>query len=110
MPEALSDVWNDLPVLTQDALVFALYLLPAILVGIVVVAGYRPWPLVRAMLGRYRWTNLLFIALIAVSVGIGVGLTAQERGLRKGTARAAEKFDLVVTAPGSEVTMLVAPG
>ncbi len=108
MPETITDLWNDLPVLAQDALVFALYLLPAVLVGIVVVAGYRPWPLVRAMLGRYRWTNLLFIALIAVSVGIGVGLTAQERGLRKGTARAAEKFDLVVTAPGSEVTMMMA--
>ncbi|MBZ8134568.1 FtsX-like permease family protein [Afifella sp. IM 167] len=108
MPEALSDFWYALSPTAQDALLFALLLAPAILLGLVVVAGYRPFALVRAMLWRFRWTSLLFILLIAVSVGIGVGLIAQERGLRQGTARAADKFDLIVTAPGSEVTMMLA--
>jgi putative ABC transport system permease protein len=108
MRDALVDSWNQLPVAVQDVSLFSLLLLPAIVTGVVVVAGYRPWALVRAMLWRFRWTNILFVALIAVSVGIGVGLIAQERGLRQGTARAADKFTLVVTAPGSEVTMLLA--
>ena len=60
------------------------------------------------MLWRFRGTNVLFVLLIAASVGIGVGLIAQERGVRSGTARAASKFDLIVAAPGSEVTMLLA--
>ena len=46
--------------------------------------------------------------MIAISVALGVGLIAQERGLRKGTARAAEKFDLIIAAPGSEVTQVLA--
>lgn len=108
MPDALSEVWQGLPADAQDAIWFVVLLLPALVTGLVVTRGYRPFGLVRAMMWRYRWTNALFIALIAISVGIGVGLIAQERGLRKGTARAAEKFDLVVAAPGSEVQMLMA--
>ncbi|MEW5423223.1 FtsX-like permease family protein [Amorphus sp. 3PC139-8] len=108
MPDALSDLWASLSPASQDAIVLVLLLLPTLIVGAIVVAGYRPFPLVRALLWRFRWTNLLFIVLIAVSVGIGVGLIAQERGLRHGTARAAEKFDLIVAAPGSEITMLMA--
>ncbi|POF28518.1 putative ABC transport system permease protein [Roseibium marinum] len=83
-------------------------LVPALAAGAAVLRGYRPRALVAALLWRYRWTSLTFILLIAVSVGIGVGLIAQERGLRKGTARAAEKFDLIVAAPGSEITMMFA--
>lgn len=108
MIAALTHFWDGLPALAQDVIWFAVLLLPALVTGFVVTRGYRPFGLVRAMLWRYRWTNALFVALIAISVGIGVGLIAQERGLRKGTARAAEKFDLVVAAPGSEVQMLLA--
>lgn len=104
----ITDLWNALPATAQDVLWFVILLLPALVTGVVVTRGYRPFGLVRAMMWRYRWTNALFVTLIAISVGIGVGLIAQERGLRKGTARAAEKFDLVVAAPGSEVQMLMA--
>ena len=99
---------EPLPVLAQDIVVFVVLLLPALLAGVLVLFGFRPFALVKAMLWRFRWTNLLFVLLIAVSVGIGVGLIAQERGLRQGTARAADKFDLIVSAPGSEITMLFA--
>ncbi|WP_108658246.1 FtsX-like permease family protein [Acuticoccus kandeliae] len=108
MPDALRLFWDGLTPLQQDAGLTAALLAPALIIGLVVVAGYRPFGLVRAMLWRFRWTNLLFALLVASSVGIGVGLIAQERGLRQGTARAAEKFDLIVAAPGSEVTMLLA--
>ena len=108
MTEQVLDLWADLPATAQDALLLAALIAPGLLAGVVAIAGYRPFPLVAAMLWRSRWTNVLFVALIAVSVGIGVGLIAQERGIRQGTARAADKFDLVVSAPGSEVTMLLA--
>lgn len=97
-----------MPVLWQDVTVLVVLVLPALIVGAVVLFGFRPQPLVRAMLWRFRWTNLLFIGLIAISVGVGVGLIAQERGLRQGTARAADPFDLIISAPGSEITMLFA--
>jgi len=60
------------------------------------------------MLWRFRWANAIFVLLIATSVGMGIGLLAQERGLRIGSAKAADKFDLVIAAPGSELTMMLA--
>lgn len=102
------NLWDDLPALTQDTLLLVALLLPALVVGFAVLRKLRPGPLVRAMLWRFRWANILFTLLIAVSVGIGIGLLAQERGLRRGTAASAEKFDLVVAAPGSEITMMLA--
>ncbi len=97
-----------MPPQVQDSLWLFLLLAPAALTGLCVLWGFRPQALVGALLWRFRWTNLTFVLLIAVSVGIGVGLIAQERGLRKGTARAADKFDLIVSAPGSEITMMFA--
>ncbi|EAV45581.1 hypothetical protein SIAM614_23217 [Stappia aggregata IAM 12614] len=108
MSEALIDLWQNLSPLSQDILWLAMLLLPAVATGLIVTWGFRPGALAGALLWRFRWTNLTFIALIAISIGIGVGLIAQERGLRKGTARAAEKFDLIVAAPGSEITMMFA--
>lgn len=58
--------------------------------------------------GGFFWVNLMLVALITVSAGLGVGLLAQERGLRQGSTRAAEKFDLIIAAPGSEVTAMLA--
>jgi putative ABC transport system permease protein len=108
IPDPVTTFWQNLSTTQQDAAVFVALLLPALVVGIAVVAGYRPYGLVSAMMWRFKWTNLLFVLLIGASVGIGVGLIAQERGLRQGTARAADKFDLIVAAPGSEMTMLLA--
>ncbi|MEL6169420.1 MAG: FtsX-like permease family protein [Pseudomonadota bacterium] len=104
----MSELWRELPAVAQDSLVLLVFVVPAILVGSLVVRGFAPGPLVRALLWRFRWANAMFVALIAVSVGMGIGLLAQERGLRVGTAEAARKFDLIVSAPGSELTMLFA--
>jgi len=104
----LSAFWSALPAAAQDVLVALALLAPGVLSGFLVLRGLSPWPLVRAMLGRFAAANAVFVALIAVAVGIGVGLTAQERGLRQGSAQAAEKFDLVIGAPGSEITLMLA--
>ncbi len=104
----LRDLWDGLPVLAQDIAVLIALLAPLILIGALLLRGFAPWPLVRAVLWRFRWANVMFVALIAISVGMGIGLIAQERGLRQGTAAAADKFDLVVSAPGSEMTIMLA--
>lgn len=52
---------------------------------------------------RRMWLGSLVIALIvALAVALGVAVTLQERALRLGSARAADKFDLVIGAAGSE--------
>lgn len=101
-------LWDNLPAFTQDILFTLLLLSPSLVVGVFVLHGYAPWPLVRAILWRFRGSSILFVLLIAISVGMGIGLLAQERGLRRGTAHAADKFDLVVSAPGSEMTVMMA--
>ncbi|WP_109468358.1 ABC transporter permease family protein [Albibacillus kandeliae] len=104
----MSAAWDMVPVLWQDILTTVALLLPALVVGGFVLRGFAPWPLVRAILWRFRGASALFVLLIAISVGMGIGLLAQERGLRRGTAQAADKFDLIVSAPGSELTVMLA--
>jgi putative ABC transport system permease protein len=108
MREAWGDLWLALPAWGQDALIAAALLAVPVLLGLALRRGHRPDPLVGALLLAHRWTNAAFVLLIAVSVGLGVGLLAQERGLRAGTAQAADKFDLIVSAPGSELTVMLA--
>ncbi|SNR76050.1 ABC transporter permease [Puniceibacterium sediminis] len=108
LPETLTRLWADLPNAAQDTVTFVALLLPAVLIGIWVLRGLAPGALITSMLRRYAAVNLVFTGLVAVSVALGVGLIAQERGLRQGSARAADKFDLIVTAPGSEITAMLA--
>ncbi|SHG96184.1 FtsX-like permease family protein [Cognatishimia maritima] len=104
----MMDLWHSLSATAQDVGLFAALTLPILALGVGLTYGYAPLPLVRAMLWRFRWANGIFVLLIAISVGMGIGLLAQERGLRLGSAMAADKFDLVITAPGSELTMMLA--
>ncbi len=101
-------VWETLPSLAQDVVIAVALVVPILVIAALLMRGFRAHPLVAALLWRFRWANLMFVLLIAVSVGMGAGLIAQERGLRIGTARAADKFDLVIAAPGSEMTLMMA--
>lgn len=67
----------------------------------------NPWPLARAGLRRRPGTALALAALVALAAALGVGLGALERGLRRGAARAADPFDLVVGAPGSPTQLVL---
>ena len=104
----MRDFWDSLSVGTQDILTALALALPILIVGAVVLRGFAPWPLIRALAARFLLPVVLFVLLVAISVGTGLGLVAQERALRQGTAQAADKFDLVVAVPGSEITMLMA--
>jgi putative ABC transport system permease protein len=67
----------------------------------------NPWPVVAACLRRFRWTALAFTLLVAAGVSLAVALISQERALRTGSARAADRFDLIVAAPGSQTDALL---
>lgn len=57
---------------------------------------------------RRLWAgSLVVVLLIALAVALGVGVTLQERALRLGSARASEKFDLVIGARGSETQLVL---
>lgn len=102
------DLWHRLGGFTQDVLFLVGLIMPLALTGVLLLRGFAPWPLVRALLRRYLWINLIFTGLITLAVAMGTGLIAQERAVREGTARAADKFDMVIGAPGSELTLMLA--
>ena len=104
----MSALWQGLPAGAQDALILAALLAPVAILGGVLLRGYAPWPLIGGLLRRHRGVNAVFVALIAASVALGTAVLSQERALREGTARAAAPFPLVVAAPGSEVTAMLA--
>lgn len=104
----MADLWHALPVWLQDLSLFFALLLPATVTGWLTLRGYAPWGMLGGLIRRHFWVSITFVALIAVSIAIGTGLIAQERGLRRGTAQAADKFDLIVAAPGSEITAMLA--
>lgn len=67
----------------------------------------NPWPVVVADLRAMRWVAFAVPLLVALSVAGAVAINAQERMLRGGSARAADDFDLVVGAPGSETQLIL---
>jgi putative ABC transport system permease protein len=67
----------------------------------------NPWPLVAADLRQNRAGAVAIVLLVALAVALGVAVSAQERALRQGSARAAEKFPLVVGAPGSGTQLVL---
>ena len=66
----------------------------------------NPFPIAWASLRRNRFTAVLFLLIVALAVALGIAISAQERALRIGSARAADKFDLIVAAPGSHNDVL----
>ncbi len=68
----------------------------------------NPWLVARAGFVRHRISYALFCLLIALATAIGVAVSAQEAALRQGSARAADKFDLVIAAPGSQTDVTLA--
>ncbi|MCS0496924.1 ABC transporter permease [Ancylobacter sp. MQZ15Z-1] len=57
---------------------------------------------------RRHWAGVVAVTLIvALATALGVVVTLQERALRLGSARAADAFDLVIGAPGSETQLVL---
>lgn len=57
---------------------------------------------------RRHWAGVLAVVLlVALATALGITITLQERALRLGSARAAQAFDLVIGAPGSETQLVL---
>ncbi|RUM09700.1 FtsX-like permease family protein [Rhizobium chutanense] len=57
---------------------------------------------------RRLWAgSLVVVLLVALATALGVSVVLQERALRLGSARAADKFDLVIGAGGSETQLVL---
>ena len=67
----------------------------------------NPFPMVLADLRALRWTAPAIVLLVALAIATGVAIGAQERALRQGSARAADDFDLLIGAPGSQTQLLM---
>ena len=67
----------------------------------------NPAPIAFATIRRYPATTILFIVVIAVAIALGVGISAQERAIRNGSTMAADRFDLLVSAPGSPTEVVL---
>lgn len=67
----------------------------------------NPFPMVLADLRAMRWSAVAVIALVSLAVAIGIAVGAQERSLRQGSARAADDFDLIIGAPGSQTQLVL---
>ncbi len=102
------DWWYDLTPQVQDALTALCLLSPIFLIAAILLPGHAPATLSLALIRRHWAVTVIFVVLISVSVALGTGLLAQERALRTATARAADPFDIIVAAPGSELTVMFA--
>jgi putative ABC transport system permease protein len=67
----------------------------------------NPWPVIRAALTRYRFSALAFVLLVAAGISLSVAILSQERALRSGSARAADRFDMIVAPRGSRTDALL---
>ncbi|CDZ53668.1 ABC transporter permease [Neorhizobium galegae] len=57
---------------------------------------------------RRLWAGaVVVVLLVALATALGVTVTLQERALRLGSARAADKFDLVIGAASSETQLVL---
>ena len=69
--------------------------------------GFNPFPIVGADLRCNRLLVWVTVLLVAISVAAGIAVISQERALRQGSARAADDFDLLVGAPGSNTQLVL---
>jgi putative ABC transport system permease protein len=67
----------------------------------------NPAPVVVAETRRAPGGVVAVVALIALATALGVAISATERGLRTGSARAADAFDLLIGARGSPAQLVL---
>ncbi|MDY4385487.1 FtsX-like permease family protein [Pectobacterium aroidearum] len=66
-----------------------------------------PWRLIWVDWRRLWPGVLVVVLLIAMATALSISVSLQERALRMGSAKAADRFDLVIGAPGSETQLVL---
>lgn len=107
MLNPFSDYWLTRSADQQDIIILAILLAIPSVIACLLFFRQAPFLLIKAMMVRFAYINLAFISLIGISVAMSLSLTAQERGLREASAKAAGNFDLIVTSPGGKVSALM---
>lgn len=69
----------------------------------------NPFPIIRASWRRYPGTALATVLLVALAVALGTAVSLLEPSIRRGAAAAADRFDLVVGAPGARPSWCCPP-
>ena len=67
----------------------------------------NPLPLAIAELRRHLVGAIAIVLLIAVAVAFAIAISAGERALREASARAADRFDIIIGAPGSSAQLVL---
>ena len=67
----------------------------------------NPFLVTFATMRRHRLIFALFTAIVAISSATGLLIDMAERGFRQSTARAADKFDILVAAAGSQTDIVL---
>lgn len=67
----------------------------------------NPFPIIRASWRRYPGTALATVLLVALAVALGTAVSLLEPSIRRGATAAADRFDLVVGAPGGEAQLVL---
>jgi len=62
----------------------------------------NPLPFLWSQLKLSWFGTALVVLLTALAVALGIAGSLLEHGLRQGSARAADDFDLIIAAPGSQ--------
>ncbi|MBJ7222985.1 MULTISPECIES: ABC transporter permease [unclassified Brenneria] len=66
-----------------------------------------PWRLIWVDWRRLWPGVVVVVLLIATATALSIAVSLQERALRMGSAKAADRFDLIVGAPGSETQLVL---
>lgn len=101
-------IWQDYSTFTQDLLIFCCIFLPVIFISLYINRGFKTFNIIRTMLRKYLRINILIVIILALTLSIAVSLTSSERAFKIAMAKASQKFDLVVSAPGSKIDMMLA--
>jgi putative ABC transport system permease protein len=67
----------------------------------------NPLPLIWADLRRAKAGALALVGVVALAVALGVAVSSIERGLRRGSATAADGFDILIGMPGSQTQLVL---
>lgn len=67
----------------------------------------NPFPLAWAELRAHGSAAIAIVVLVAVAAALGIAASAEERAFRVASTRAADRFDLLVGAPGSGAQLVL---
>lgn len=101
------DSWQNLPTHWQDSLILLAYLLPVLVLGLLLFYRLSPYAMITTLLKRYKKVNGLIVIILGLCLSVSVAIQATSTAYQYAMAKVANRFELIVTAPGSKVDMML---